>query len=73
MNLSDASWVQVVADGEVVFEGEMAKGARQSWSAKKEIEISSGNAGAVTIAHNQKPGKVMGAAGTVETAKFTGP
>ncbi len=72
VNLSAESWVEVRADGEVVFEGTMKKGTTQNWSAKKEIEVSSGNAGAVTISQNQQPGKVMGAMGDIKTMTFSG-
>lgn len=72
LNLSDESWVEVKADGKVVFEGTMAKGSNQNWSAQKEIEVTSGNAGAVTVSQNQKPGKLMGAAGDVKTTTFSG-
>ncbi len=71
VSLNDASWVQVTVDGEVKFEGTLEKGAKQSWSGKKEVEISSGNAGAVMVVHNQTPAKAMGAAGQVETKKFS--
>ena len=72
LNLSDDSWVEVKSDGKVVFEGTMAKGSNQNWSAQKEIEVTSGNAGAVTVSQNQKPGKVMGSAGDVKTTTFSG-
>ena len=72
LNLSDESWVEVKSDGKVVFEGTMAKGSSQNWSAQKEIEVTSGNAGAVTVSQNQKPGKVMGSAGDVKTTTFSG-
>lgn len=71
VNLSDTSWLEVIADGNVKFEGELKKGATQSWSANKEIEISSGNAGAVTVVHNQQPPVVMGGLGQVRTLKFS--
>lgn len=71
LNLSDESWVEVKSDGKVVFEGTMAKGSSQNWSAQKEIEVTSGNAGAVTVSQNQKPGKVMGSAGDVKTTTFS--
>ena len=71
LNLSDDSWVEVKSDGKVVFEGTMAKGSSQNWSAQKEIEVTSGNAGAVTVSQNQKPGKVMGSAGDVKTTTFS--
>ena len=72
LNLSDDSWVEVKSDGKVVFEGTMAKGSNQNWSAQKEIEVTSGNAGAVTVSQNQKPGKVMGSVGDVKTTTFSG-
>lgn len=72
VNLTAESWVEVKADGKVVFEGTMAKGSTQNWSAQKEIEVTSGNAGAVTVSQNQKPGKVMGSAGDVKTTTFSG-
>ncbi len=71
VSLNEASWVQVTVDGEVKFEGTLEKGSKQSWAGKKEVEISSGNAGAVMVAYNQTPAKAMGAAGQVETKKFS--
>jgi cytoskeleton protein RodZ len=71
VSLNEASWVQVTVDGEVKFEGTLEKGAKQSWAGQKEVEISSGNAGAVMVVHNQTPAKAMGAAGQVETKKFS--
>jgi cytoskeleton protein RodZ len=71
VSLNDASWIQVTVDGEVKFEGTLEKGSKQSWAGKKEVEISSGNAGAVMVVHNQTPAKAMGAAGQVETKKFS--
>jgi cytoskeleton protein RodZ len=71
VSLNEASWMQVTVDGEVKFEGTLEKGSKQSWSGKKEVEISSGNAGAVMLVHNQTPAKAMGAAGQVETKKFS--
>jgi cytoskeleton protein RodZ len=70
VSLNEASWVQVTVDGEVKFEGTLEKGSKQSWAGQKEVEISSGNAGAVMVVHNQTPAKAMGAAGQVETKKF---
>ncbi|MCY7408141.1 MAG: DUF4115 domain-containing protein, partial [Alkalinema sp. CAN_BIN05] len=71
LSLTDRSWIQVVVDGEVKFEGMMEKGVTQSWSGKKDVQILSGNAGAVKLVYNQAPGVVMGKAGQVETKKFS--
>ena len=71
VSLSDASWIEVVVDGEVKFDGTMEKGSTQSWSGQKDVQISSGNAGAVKLVYNQSAATVMGKAGQVETKKFS--
>ena len=70
VSLIDRSWIEVVVDGDVKFEGMMEKGVTQSWSGRKDVQISSGNAGAVKLVYNQAPAVVMGKAGQVETKKF---
>ena len=71
VSLIDRSWIEVVVDGDVKFEGMMEKGVTQSWSGRKDVQISSGNAGAVKLVYNQAPAVVMGKAGHVETKKFS--
>ena len=71
VSLTDRSWIEVVVDGDVKFEGMMEKGVTQSWSGQKDVQISSGNAGAVKLVYNQAPAVVMGKAGQVETKKFS--
>ena len=71
VSLIDRSWIQVVVDGDVKFEGMMEKGVTQSWSGQKDVQISSGNAGAVKLVYNQLPAVVMGKVGQVETKKFS--
>ena len=48
-------WLQVKADGSVVFQNVLAKGAKESWDAQKELELWTGNAGAMNLALNGKP------------------
>jgi cytoskeleton protein RodZ len=71
VNLIDRSWVQVVVDGAVEFEGILDKGAQKSWSGKESIVISSGNAGAVSVAFNKGAAKTMGKLGAVEEKTYT--
>ena len=71
VSLTDRSWIEVVVDGDVKFEGMMEKGVTQSWSGQQDVQISSGNAGAVKLVYNQAPAVVMGKAGQVETKKFS--
>ena len=54
-------WLQVKADGDIVFQGILGKGVigngspRESWTAKKELELWTGNAGAMELSLNGKP------------------
>jgi cytoskeletal protein RodZ len=69
--LKEASWLRVVADGNTVYEGTLPAGAKQSWNAKNEIILRSGNAGGVSVSFNNAPPKVMGELGDVSEATFT--
>jgi cytoskeleton protein RodZ len=71
VNLSDRSWVQVVVDGTVKYEGILEKGAQESWSGKESIIISSGNAGAVSVAFKKGAAKTMGKLGAIEEQTYT--
>ncbi len=71
LNLTDRAWVQVVVDGTVKYEGILEKGAQQSWSGKESIIVSSGNAGAVSVAFNKGAAKTMGKLGQVEEKTYT--
>lgn len=53
-------WLQVKADGSVVFQNVLSKGARESWSAQRELELWTGNAGAMSLALNGKPLEGLG-------------
>jgi cytoskeleton protein RodZ len=46
------TWLQVKVDGRVVFQSVLARGAAESWTAAKKIEMVIGNAGAVELELN---------------------
>jgi cytoskeletal protein RodZ len=46
------TWLQVKVDGRVVFQSVLARGAAESWTAAKKIEMMIGNAGAVELELN---------------------
>ncbi|HEY9629057.1 MAG TPA: RodZ domain-containing protein [Coleofasciculaceae cyanobacterium] len=71
MQLTGQSWVQVLVDGEVQFEGMMAAGTQRSWSAKKAITVVAGNAGAVSVLANGGTAAPMGSLGDVQEKTFT--
>ncbi|MBF2026394.1 MAG: DUF4115 domain-containing protein [Oscillatoriales cyanobacterium C42_A2020_001] len=71
INLTDRSWMQVVADGKVQFEGILTKGEQRTWKAKNNLSIRAGNAGAVVVSHNQGEAKPLGKLGDVVDANFS--
>lgn len=56
-------WIQLKADGRVIFEGILMKGRSESWHAKNKIELTVGNAGAVELEVNGKPIPSLGKRG----------
>jgi len=71
VNLQEQSWMRVMADGKTAFEGVLAKGKQQTWTAKKQLTVRAGNAGAVLIAFNQEKPKLLGTAGDIKEVTFT--
>lgn len=70
VNLTDASWIQVIVDGEVKEEAVFPKGTQKTWAGDQEITILAGNAGAVSVTHNGSAAKPMGATGDVKEMTF---
>lgn len=48
-------WIQVKADGAVIFQNVLSKGSQESWTAKNDLELWTGNAGAMKLSLNGKP------------------
>jgi cytoskeleton protein RodZ len=71
MQLTGKSWVQVMVDGEVQFEGVLTEGTQRNWSAKKTITVVAGNAGAVSVLANGGTATPMGNIGDVQEKTFT--
>ena len=53
-------WVQVKSDGAVVFQNVIPKEATESWAASQELELWTGNAGAMKLTLNGKPLEGLG-------------
>lgn len=71
VELKDQSWLRVKVDGKTEFEGILKKGERKTWTAKKELSIRSGNAGAVFISTNKKQAQQLGALDQVKQVTIT--
>ncbi len=71
VTLKSQSWVRVVADEQMLFEGVLDEGHQRLWTAQQKLSIRAGNAGALVVAFNDNPPKPMGNLGEVQEATFT--
>jgi cytoskeleton protein RodZ len=67
---TDRSWVRVVSDGSVVFEGFVSAGDHQTWQGRQ-VSIRVGNASALDLSVNGKPIGRLGNPGDVVDRTFT--
>ncbi len=58
--LGDSSWLKVITDGKIAYQGIMIENAEQSFKAKKEILFSTGNAGVTRVILNGKDQGFLG-------------
>lgn len=61
-----SSWVQIIADDKIEFEGTLQQGTERTWEAKQELIVVAGNAGGVLMAVNDEQAKLMGKPGVIE-------
>lgn len=71
VHLTDDSWMEVIVDGKTEFEGNLEKGTKKTWNAKKELKIAAGNAGAVLFSSNQQKEQLLGEPGEVKEITLT--
>ncbi|MBD2446262.1 helix-turn-helix domain-containing protein [Nostoc sp. FACHB-152] len=71
LELQGTSWLQVKVDSKTEFVGNLNQGERRTWTAKKQLTVRSGNAGAVLISVNNQPAKPLGELGNVKEVTFT--
>ena len=58
-------WISVKADGKTLFEGTVEKGETKEWTADQRLDLTAGNAGAVTLSYNGEDQGVLGKEGEV--------
>ncbi|MFH1566079.1 MAG: RodZ domain-containing protein [bacterium] len=68
--IDEASWINVVGDGETLFQSLMLVGVKAQFSARDFITIKAGNAGAVKVFLEGKDMGVLGEKGTVVEKTF---
>lgn len=71
IELKDLSWLEIVVDGKSVFQGNLPKGTKRTWSADKQVTIRTGNAGGVLVTFNNEQPKSLGKLGQVATVTYT--
>lgn len=59
------TWIQVKADGKIVFQSVLPKGSSEKWEAKEKLELWIGNAGGIDLELNGKPLGPLGRYGQV--------
>jgi cytoskeletal protein RodZ len=64
------SWIRVVADGTLLFEGLLPQGTRRTWVAQQQLKLRAGNAGGVLVTFNQEQAKELGNPGEVQEVTF---
>ena len=66
VTLKEKSWIRVVVDGKIKYEGELPKGTHQIWKAQEQLTVKAGNAGGVLVSVNKEEAKQMGEPGTIK-------
>ncbi|MDJ0737966.1 MAG: DUF4115 domain-containing protein [Nostocaceae cyanobacterium] len=70
LTLQEKSWIRVVADGKIAYEGELPEGTQRTWKAQEELKVKAGNAGGVLVSVNHQEAKQMGESGQVEEMRI---
>ncbi len=71
VSIEDDAWLRVTADGERVYEGTLAAGSEEAWTADNELRITAGNSGSVLYSFNGSEEQPMGAPGSVANLTLT--
>lgn len=70
VTLTEESWVRVMADNKVEYEGQLPKGAQRTWTADRQVVVRAGNAGGVIVTFNESQAKPLGQPGEIEEMSF---
>lgn len=70
VKLAEESWVRVMADNKVEYEGQLPKGTERTWTADRQVVVRAGNAGGVIVTFNDSQAKPLGQPGEIEEMAF---
>ncbi len=65
VEVTDSCWLEVRADGVLLAAGTLSGGQREEFRAEREVRLSLGNAGGVSLRINGRPGRPLGKPGQV--------
>jgi cytoskeletal protein RodZ len=63
VEVAESCWLEVRTDGVLVSTGTLVKGQSEEYRAQREVRLSLGNAGGVSLRINGRPGKTLGKSG----------
>ncbi len=63
LTLTEKSWIQVLVDGKVEYEGELPEGTHRIWKAQEQLTVRTDNAGGVLVSINKEKAKQLGEPG----------
>ncbi len=70
VTLKASSWIRVVADGKIEFEGVLPEGSQRTWKAQEQLTVKTDNAGSVLMSVNQQQAQRMGEPGKEREIKI---
>ncbi len=70
LTMTSQSWVRIVVDGKIEYEGVLSEGTEREWEANKQLVLRAGNAGGVMVSLNNGAAKRLGQPGAVEEVTF---
>lgn len=70
VKVQEQSWVKVIVDGKVQFEGILDKGTHQVWTANEHLTMKTGNAGGVLVAVNDQQAQRLGKSGQPQQVTY---
>jgi cytoskeletal protein RodZ len=70
VTVKEEAWIEIIADGNSIFEGTLPDGTQRTWQGKQQVTVASGNAGGVLVSVNGGAATPLGAAGAVQEKTF---
>lgn len=63
ITLTKKSWIQVIVDGKIEYEGELPQGFSRTWKAQEMLTVKTNDAGGVLVSINHQKAKQLGEPG----------